>query len=573
MTRRWWTVDLQNRQVSERPVSPQEALRGGRWRTVRELLDLGAARADPLGAENPLVIATGPFAGSSYSNANRLSVGTRSPLTGGVKEANSGGTLAYALGRIGVAGLTLTGAAADWVVPVLGPDGVRFADAAPYLGLGNYAAAERLWNDFPNAASLAIAGPVAEYRGLLAGLAITDTDGQPGRLAARGGVGAVFGAKRVKAIVVERGASPAFTSDAAFKDAMRAYARALLASDGIKRYTTVGTAGMGDFQNMFGGLPVKNFSRGRLAEGENPLGGEALRRLILERDGEGATAHACMPGCVIRCSNKVPDAQGRVVVSPLEYETLGLMGSNLGFDDLDAVAHVNRLANDLGVDTIEFGAALGVAMDAGLGPWADLNFVEEVYRALLAGTEEGRRYAQGAARLGRALGHGRVPVVRDQGISAYDPRVVEGTGVTYMTTPQGADHTAGNVPRENPGERSLEELMDMSFAAQVNAAAADALGLCIFGGSVTYAQKDAAVRAAALAAGLEEEPDAAAFDRLGREVLAMELAFNRALQQPDVAALPRFMYEEPLPPRGLTARLRPENLAGFWARLGDDEHA
>ncbi|WP_456413985.1 aldehyde ferredoxin oxidoreductase N-terminal domain-containing protein [Oceanithermus profundus] len=567
MTRRWWTVDLNRRSLTERRLGPGEVLRGGRWRTVHELQRLGADGADPLAPDNPIVLAAGPFAGSSYSNANRLSVGTRSPLTGGVKEANSGGTLAYALGRIGVAGLTLVGAAPDWVVLVLGPDGVRFADAAPYLGLGNYAAAERLWNDFPAAASLALVGPVAEYGGLLAGLAVTDTDGQPGRLAARGGVGAVFGAKRVKAIVVEKGASPAFAGDAAFKDAMRAYARALLASDGIKRYTSVGTAGMGDFQNMFGGLPVKNFSRGRLAEGENPLGGEALRRLILERDGEGATAHACMPGCVIRCSNKVPDAQGKVVVSPLEYETLGLVGSNLGFDDLDAVARMNRWANDLGVDTIEFGAALGVAMDTGLGPWADLDFVEDVYCALLAGTEEGRRYAAGAARLGRALGHARVPVVRDQGISAYDPRVVEGTGVTYMTTPQGADHTAGNVPRENPGERSLEELMDLSFAAQVNAAASDALGLCIFGGSVTYAQKDAAVRAAALAAGLDEEPDAAAFDRLGREVLALELAFNRAAGQPEVAPLPRFMYEEPLPPRNLTARLDPERIAGFWKRL------
>ncbi|WP_293177427.1 aldehyde ferredoxin oxidoreductase C-terminal domain-containing protein [Oceanithermus sp.] len=567
MKRRWLTIDLTAGQVEVRAVGPREALRGGRWRTVRELLDRGAPGVDPLGADNPIVVAVGPFAGSSYSNANRVSVGTKSPLTGTVKEANSGGTLGYALGQLGLAGFTLLGAARDWVVLVLGPDGVRFEDAAPYLGLGSYAAAERLWNDHPKAASLGFVGPVAEYGGLLSGFVIPDADGQPGRLAARGGVGAVFAAKRVKAMVVEKGAAPDFVGDAAFKQAMRAYAKALLASDGVKRYTTVGTAGMGDFQNMMGGLPVRNFSRGRLAEGENPLGGEALRRLILQRDGEGATAHACMPGCVIRCSNKVPDAQGRVVVSPLEYETLGLVGSNLGFDDLDAVAHINRLANDLGVDTIELGATLGVAMDAGLGAWGSLDFVERVVEALRTGSEEGRRYAQGAARLGRALGHGRVPVVRDQGISAYDPRVVEGTGVTYMTTPQGADHTAGNVARLNPGEKSLEELMDLSFAAQVDAAASDALGLCIFGGSVTYAQKDAVMEAATRAAGLDEPLTAADFDRLGREVLAMELEFNRAAGHPEVAPLPRFMYEEPLPPRHLTSRLDPAALAGFWKRL------
>ncbi len=567
MKRRWLTVDLKSREVGETPVSPRQALHGGRWRTARELLDRGAAAADPLGPENPLIITTGPFAGSSFSSANRLSIGFRSPMTGGVKESNSGGTLAYALGRLGIAGLTLLNGASSWVLIHISEDGLRFEDASPYLGRGVYETAEMLRERYPRASGIGLIGPVAEYGGLLAGFSMTDSDGVPGRLSARGGTGAVFAAKRVKAIVVEGGATPEFARSREFKQAMREYAAALMADDGVRRYTVVGTAGTADFENMLGGLPTRNFSKGRFADGENPLGGEVMRRTILERDGQGATEHACMPGCVIKCSNKFPDPNGRVIVSPLEYETLGVAGSNLCLQTLDEVAELNRLANDLGIDTIEFGAVLGVAMDAGLGEWGSLEFVRRVAAELRRGSQEGRRYAAGAARFGRAIGHGRVPTVRDQAMSAYDPRVVEGTGVTFMTSAQGADHTTGNVARLNPREKTIEELIELSFTAQVNMGLADALGLCAFGGSVNNVQKEKVMQAAGLAAGLETS--AADFDRIGREVLAMELEFNRAVGLPDVMPLPDFMYREPLPPRNLTARVRPEDLAGFWDRLSE----
>ncbi|WP_456411668.1 aldehyde ferredoxin oxidoreductase C-terminal domain-containing protein [Oceanithermus sp.] len=565
MKRRWLTVDLATGQVETRVVEPREVLRGGRWRTVRELLDRSAAGVDPLSPENPIIIATGPFAGSSFSSANRISIGFKSPLTGGVKESNSGGTLAYALGRLGIAGLTLLGAARGWVLLHVSEEGLRLESAEPYLGRGVYETAAMLREHYPAAVSIGLIGPVAEYGGLLGGFSITDSDFQPSRLSARGGTGAVFAAKRVKAIVVEGGETPEFARTPAFKRAMRDYAKALMSDDGVRRYTVVGTAGTADFENMLGGLPTKNFSRGRFAEKENPLGGEVMRRTILERGGQGATEHACMPGCVIKCSNKFPDASGRVIVSPLEYETLGVAGSNLCLKTLDEVAELNRLANDLGIDTIEWGATLGVAMDAGLGEWGSLEFVRRVADEMRRGSKEGRRYATGTARFGRAIGHDRVPVVRDQAMSAYDPRVVEGTGVTFMTSAQGADHTTGNVARLNPREKSLEELMELSFTAQVYMGLADALGLCAFGGSVNNVQKEAIMTAAGLAAGFEAS--AADFDRIGREVLAMELEFNRAAGLPDVMPLPRFMYEEPLPPRNLTSRLDPAALAGFWKRL------
>ena len=124
-----------------------------------------------------------------------------------------------------------------------------------------------------------------------------------------------------------------------------------------------GTASTVMLTQNLGGLPTRNFSEGRF-DGAEALSGEALRDLILARGGVGTPTEACMAGCVIQCSNILPDAEGGLAVAPLEFETLGLCGSNLGLDSLDAIARINRLCNDLGLDTIEIGAALGVMMEA-----------------------------------------------------------------------------------------------------------------------------------------------------------------------------------------------------------------
>ncbi|HFB39066.1 MAG TPA: aldehyde ferredoxin oxidoreductase, partial [Oceanithermus sp.] len=293
---RWLDVHLPERRVDERPWPKEEVWRAGRYRTVRTLLDLGVPRVDPLAEENPLVFVAGPLAGTTFSNANRLSVGAKSPLTGGVKESNSGGTLAFAMGQWAIAGFTLFGRAPDWVVLVIGEKGVRFLDGREFLGQGTYATVAELRRRFPKSAVAAI-GPVGEYQGLLAGISITDTDGLPGRIAGRGGLGAVMGAKRVKAIVIENPGTPP-REKKKFFDELRAYGK-LLRENPVTGdyYPKLGTAGMADYQNVAGGLPVKNFRYGRLTEGPVPIGGEALRERILERDGQGTPTHACMPGC------------------------------------------------------------------------------------------------------------------------------------------------------------------------------------------------------------------------------------------------------------------------------------
>jgi aldehyde:ferredoxin oxidoreductase len=568
--RTYYDIRLDDRSISGRELSGEQLVRVGRYFIARTLLDMGVARVDPLSPANPLIFSAGPFAGTSFSNANRTSVGCRSPLTGGIKEANGGGSFSYALGQQKIAGFTLHGASPSWVVIHVARGGrISFDDATPYLGKGNFEAQEMLHARYGKKVSIALCGPVGEYQGLIAGIAFSDKDGRPARLAARGGVGAVMGAKRVKAVVVEMDRIPPFVDAKKVTASIKDYAK-MLQADGIVQnfYAKVGTMGMADVQNQLGGLPVQNFRAGRVADvsrGETfKMGGDYIGPLNTSRGGE--QTHACMPGCVIQCSNVYHDAAGKEVVSPVEYETLGLLGTNCGITDPDDLAQLNFVANDLGVDTIETGAMLGVLMEAGLGVFGDVKFMADCLAEIRLGTPQGRRWAQGTARVGEHYQVRRVPVIKKQGISAYDPRVVEATGITMMTTAQGADHTAGNLPRLNTREMDLETLLTQSLAQQVKVAANDSLGLCVFGQSVTNVNTEFLANAINAAVGTSLSKDF--FEALGRETLKLEREFNRQAgftERDD--ELPEFFYTEPLPPTERTARFHGADVHRIYERL------
>ncbi|PZC45963.1 MAG: aldehyde:ferredoxin oxidoreductase [Chloroflexi bacterium] len=552
-------IDLETQGVTTRELQGEEIVNSGRYLIAKTLLERGAAEVDPLGPDNPLIFSVGPFAGTAFSNANRTSVGCKSPLTGGVKEANGGGSFGYALGQLGVAGLTLSGACAEWSVMRLHRDGrVAFEDAAAYVGRGNFEVARQLFETYGKKVALALCGPVGEYQGLLAGVAFTDKDGRPARVAARGGVGAVMGAKRVKAIVVDLDRPPPFSDTKKVNQAVRAYGQMVQNDEIIQTsYRPIGTMGMADVQNYLGGLPVRNFSVGRLADTEAGeefrMGGDYIIPQVTARGGE--PTHSCMPGCLIQCSNVYVDAEGHEIVSPVEYETLGLLGSNCGLTDPDDLARLNETANDLGIDTIETGAMLAVLMEAGEAEFGDTAFMHACLDEIRQGSERGRLLAQGTARVGKAFGVQRVPVIKQQAISAYDPRVVEATGVAMMSTAQGADHTAGNLPRLVTQEMSVSEIISQSLAHQTRVAAVDSLGLCVFGGSVTYA--NLGFLADAINAAHGTDLDEGFFERLGRGALVQEHEFNRrAGFEASDDELPAFFYEESLPPTGRVARIR-----------------
>jgi aldehyde:ferredoxin oxidoreductase len=568
--RRYLDIDLERRTISGRELHGEEIVRAGRYLIAKTLLELGAATVDPLSPANPLIFSAGPFAGSSFSNANRTSVGCKSPLTGGIKEANGGGSFSYGLGQLKIAGFTLHGASPDWVVLHIKKDGdVDFDDAAPYLGKGNFEAQDMLHKRYGKKVTIALCGPVGEYQGLLAGIAFSDKDGRPSRLSARGGVGAVMGSKKVKAIVVDLDRIPPFHEAKKVNAAIKNYAKMLQADSMVTNfYQKIGTMGMADLQNTLGGLPVRNFSAGQqvnVATGEKfRMGGEYISQLNVSRGGEHT--HACMPGCVIQCSNVYHDAAGKEVVSPVEYETLGLLGTNCGLSDPDDLAQMNYIANDLGVDTIELGATLAVLMEAGLGQFGDVKFMADCMAEMRKGSERGRLWAQGTARVGEHYQVRRVPVIKKQAISAYDPRVIEATGVTMMATAQGADHTAGNLPRLKTREMDAGHIIEQSLAHQARVAANDSLGLCIFGMSVTNPNTE--FLAETLNAAHDTSLTKDFFEPLGREALRLEAEFNRrAGFTAKDDELPEFFYTEPLPPTNLVARFHGADVHGMYERL------
>ncbi len=553
--RKYLHINLQDRSVKTFELHGEDIIRVGRHFIAKTLLKEGTAKVDALSPDNPLIFSSGPFAGTNFSNANRISVGCKSPLTGGIKEANSGGTFGFALGQLETAGFTLYGASADWVVIRITKEGaLTFDSAEPYMGKGNNEVAALLFEKYGKKISFAICGPVGEYLGLIAGISFADTDGRPSRLAARGGVGAVMGSKKIKAIVVDVHKMPTFHDRKKLMGSIREYGARLDKDPAIDTFRRLGTAMMGDITNRIGGLPTRNFSAGRLVEaaaGPLKLGGDYIRERNLSRGGQ--TTHACMPGCLIECSNVYVDKDGKEIVSPLEYETLGLVGSNCGLTDPDDVARVNAIANDLGVDTIEVGGMLGVLMEAGVGKFGDADFMLKAMEDIRQGNERGRLFAQGAARVGTHYKVARVPVIKKQSISAYDPRVIEVTGISMMVTAMGADHTSGNLPVYDCKDKTTDELVEASLGIQAMCAAVDSLGLCLFGRSVTNVSTELIVTALNDAHGTNY--DASFIRTLGMETLKMEWEFNKAAgftEKDD--ELPEFFYKEALAPSNKTAR-------------------
>ena len=553
--RKYLHINLSDHSIREEEFPGERVARAGRYFIAKSLVEMGVGGVDPLGPENPLIFSAGPFAGSNWSNANRTSVGCKSPLTGGIKESNGGGSFGLAMGQLHLAGFTLLGAADDWVVLHLRKDGsFSFDTAVPYMGKGNFECAEMLHATYGNKVSLAICGPVGEYQGLLASIAMSDTDRRPARLCARGGVGAVMGSKKLKAIVCDLNKMPAFHDRKKVMKGVKEYGAMLKEDEAINVLKDYGTAMMADYTNYVGGLPVNNFSGGRQIDpdtGTLKMGGDFIRELNLERGGE--TSHACMPGCMIECSNVYADANGNEMVSPVEYETLGLMGTNCGITHPDDLARLNYLANDLGVDTIETGAMLGVLMDAGLAEFGDVDFLTSAMEEIRVGTEQGQLWSHGTAAVGEHYKVRRTPVIKKQGISAYDPRVIEVTGISMMITAQGADHTTGNAPKYECSGKDIDELVDVSMEMQVLCATADSLGLCIFGRSITNTHIDMMINSINDACGTTLTPEF--FYEIGRETLRYEAEFNKAAgftEEDD--ELPAFFYEDALEPSNQVAR-------------------
>lgn len=568
-------VDMTNGQIQSLPLPISLEVLGGRGLTSRIVRDEVPPLAHPLGPNNKLVLAPGLLGGTAAPCSGRLSVGAKSPLTGGIKEANAGGTAAQKIARLGYAAIVVEGQApaGKTYVLKLDRDGVRLAAADSLKGLGNYEAVNALRKEHGEKIAVVSIGPAGENGFSMASVAVTDTEGRPARHAGRGGLGAVLGSKGLKAIVVDDSGCGVVAprEPDLFRSGCRKLAEALqehpVTSQSLKQY---GTAIVVNIINEAGGLPTRNFREGRF-EGAQRISGERMTEIILAR--KGVPVHACHPGCVIRCSNVYLDGQGQYLTSGLEYETIVMNGSNLGIDDLDVIARIDRACDDIGIDTIEAGVTLGVAMEAGLKKFGDgagaLALLEEIRRA----TPLGRLLGNGAALAGQALGVVRVPVVKRQGLPAYDPRAIKGIGVTYSTSTMGADHTSGYAIASNVmnvggsvDPLGTEGQVELSRNLQIASAALDSTGLCLF---IAFAILDipkgfeGVLETLNGALGLSWTAED--FSALGASILKTERSFNEAAGfSRGHDRLPEFFRAEKLLPHNTVFDLTDEDLDRFF---------
>jgi aldehyde:ferredoxin oxidoreductase len=478
----------QGPQITQTTLSGYEGL-GGRAMTSAVISNEVSPICHPLSAENKLVIAPGLMSGTAAVMSGRLSIGCKSPLTGTIKEANAGGQAALMLARLGYAAIILEGKPEtdDCYKIVINKDNVTIEDDNHLKLLGNYELIAKMNAQYGNKVSCISIGPAGEMKMSAASVAVTDKEQRPTRHAARGGVGAVMGAKGVKVIVIDDDGCPMRqpVNPEKFKTANKEFVAGIkkhaVSGEGLPAF---GTNVLTNVVNDAGAYPTHNFKCGQFT-GAAKISGETQAELELSRGGKAT--HGCHTGCVIQCSGIYNDKAGNYLTKQPEYETVWAHGGNCGIDDLDAIAQMDRLDDDFGLDTIEMGVAIGVAMEAGVIDFGDAQGAIELIKEVGKGTPLGRILGNGAAFTGKAYGVERVPVVKGQALPAYDPRTVQGMGVTYATSTMGADHTSGYAVATNllsvggqVDPLKPDGQVELSRNLQISTAAIDATGMCLF---------------------------------------------------------------------------------------------
>ena len=563
-------IDMAKLSSSTKPLPRELALLGGRGLTSKIVQAEVPATCNPLRSHNKLVIACGQLAGTGASTAGRLSVGAKSPLTGTIKESNAGGEAGNALGRLGIAAVVIENVPEGdaWHVIKISKNGVELLPGDELAGLGNYATVEKLFAEHGEKVAIISIGNAGEMRLCAASVAVTDTDRRPTRHAGRGGMGAVMGSKRVKAIVLDpEGCSRPESADTdALRAAIKVFARELKDDAVTGTLCNLGTNGLANIVNAAGAFPTRNFREGQF-EGIDGISGETQRETIVERG--GVPEHGCHRGCTIRCSRVYVDKDGNYVTKGPEFETIWAHGADCGIDNLDDIAYMDRTEDDIGIDTIETGSTLAVAMEAGIIAFGDGKGARGLVEEVRKGTPMGRLVGSGAHTLARVYGVTRCPTVKRQAMPAYDPRGAKGMGVTYATGTMGADHTSGYMVAYNilkvGGDidaLGVEGQVEGSRSMQQFTAAWDTAGLCLFCTFMT-AVSQTGMQAAVdmINAHLGSHLTVESFLDLGADILKTEREFNEAAgftEKDD--RLPEFMTEEALPPHNQVFDIPAEEL-------------
>ena len=568
-------VNMSDLTTSTEAVPAEWVGLGGRAMTSTIVAKEVPPTCHALGASNKLVFSPGLLTGTAAANSGRLSAGAKSPLTGGIKECNAGGTAARMFAKLGIRALIVEGIpkADKWYSIHIAKDAVTIKEETEMVGKGNYDVVNKVQARYGKPVAVVSVGPAGEMKMLSANISVADPESHI-RSLGRGGLGAVMGSKKIKFISIdETGVPPVMPKDAAkFKEASRIFAKTLLdhpvSGQGLPTY---GTDVLVNILNEAGGLPTRNFTSGQFAA-HDKISGETMHDTIVKRG--GVPTHGCHPGCQIQCSQIYNDKDGKYLTSGFEYETIWGLGADCCIEDLDDIATADHIMDDIGVDSIETAVMFGVAMEAGVLPFGDGKGVVRMLRDEIGkGTALGRVLGGGAGQLGRIYGMTRVPVVKNQGIPAYDPRAVKGIGVTYAMGTMGADHTSGYAVATNilsvgghVDPLSKTGQIELARNLQIATAAIDSTGMCLF---IAFPALDIPECLSSLIDMINAQfgihltgDDVTA---LGKSVLKIEHQFNldAGLTKED-DRLPEFFSKETLPPHNAIWDFTPAELDTFW---------
>lgn len=430
---------------------------GGRGLGARLLWDLVGPEVEPLSPENVLIFTTGPITASGSQTSNRFNVSTKSPLTGAILHANSGGWWGMQFKRTGYDALIVRGKAERPALIEITPHGVVIKDSDHIWGKTVFETTEALGQN-RNKRNVLCIGPAGENMVRISAI-MNDKE----RALARGGAGAVMGSKNLKAIVVEGDQKIKPADKDLFKFMLYETGKLLKASPLTSQaLPEFGTAVVMNVVNEIGALPTRNFQQSQF-ESADKISGEAITDTILVKN------QACW-ACPITCTRISKTKSGKEGEGP-EFETAWAFGAQCGVDDLDVIAEANFLCNDLGLDTISMGNTIGCAMelaekgfikeDIGFGQTDQLL---ELIRATAYRSGIGADMADGSFRMAKKYGAPELSMsVKKLELPAYDPRGMQGQGLVFATGNRGACHETGNML--GPEVLALPRLIDR-FATQ-----------------------------------------------------------------------------------------------------------
>ncbi|MEM2465762.1 MAG: aldehyde ferredoxin oxidoreductase family protein [Candidatus Bathyarchaeia archaeon] len=430
-------VNLSKKKVEAEDCDADFALKyiGGRGFAAKILFDELKPGTDPLGPENKLVVAAGPLTGLPGPSLGKLVIAAKSPLTGGYGDGNAGTMAAVQMRKAGFDALVIDGKAEKPVYIYVDEEKAHILSADGLWGKTTFEAEKTLKEVHGKDIGVLVIGPGGENM-----VRYATVVSQEGRAGGRPGMGAVLGSKKVKAIVFKGSKDiPLADPDGYDKLVKEAY-------DDIKSrnyygfWIRQGTMATIDWANENSVLPTNNFREG-VFEFSNLINGFAMEAAKVKRRG--------CPYCNMACGNVVLDCEGRE--SELDYENVAMLGSNIGLGHLGKVSVLNRIADELGIDTISLGNTIGFAMEAtekGLikdgVEWGDFEEVKSlIYDIAYRRENLGNLLAEGVMRISQKLGgdsQNWAMHVKGLEASAYDCHTVPGMALAFATSSIGAHH-------------------------------------------------------------------------------------------------------------------------------------